>query len=133
MAASDSDESCHNRRKTVYDLFQEVARRPRKEATEDGKMVFGANGNCAVFFLRVANGRIKEAWFKCTSCFTLVALCQHLSELAIGLSGEEAQKLGPDLLVRLHPEVPSHLHNRAALACAALQAAIQTVKEGGNP
>jgi hypothetical protein len=131
MASFCADETGTRRPKTVYDYFWQAPRRSRKDETGDGKLVFGANGNCAVFFLQAAEGRITEASFRCTSCFTLVAFCEHLSELAIGLSGIEARKLGPDRLVGLHPEVPSHLHNRAVLATAAFQEAVQTLIDGG--
>ncbi|MCC7497214.1 MAG: hypothetical protein IT160_06530 [Bryobacterales bacterium] len=119
--------------RSIYDYFQQAGRRPKNtEACTAGELVPGSAGNTAIFYLEATKHRITKVVFRCTSCMTLVALCEHLSELALGLGAGQAEKLDPALLLRLHPDIPSYLQNRAELACAALHSAISILKKGNE-
>jgi len=71
------------------------------------------HGNCASFQVELEAGRITRAVYRCTTCVTLVALCEHLAELAVGSSVEEAAAWEAQLLLRRHPEVPRERRDRA--------------------
>lgn len=120
-------------RKSIYEYFQQAMRRPKDAASGTaGELQAGAEGNSAVFYLTAAGGRITKAEFRCTTCVTLVALCEHLAELAVGSSPDEARELNAGLMLQLHPEVPAPLQDRAGLACAALHAAITALEKGNE-
>jgi NifU-like protein involved in Fe-S cluster formation len=117
--------------KSVYDYFHQAMRNSGNTPTDARSAVlFGEEDNCAAFEVRHCEGKISDVRFKCTTCFTLVAFCEHIAELARGMGVAEAQEIGPDLLLELHPEVPAHLANRADLASAAFRAALRnTIRE----
>ena len=118
----------HESGKTLYDYFQQAMRNSKHALTDtQGSLRFGEEGNCAAFEVGHCGGQICEVRFKCTSCFTLVAFCEHIAELARGMSVTEAQEIGPELLLELHPEVPARLTNRADLASAAFRAALPNI------
>jgi hypothetical protein len=113
--------------KTVYDFFHQALRKPRNTPWDvQGPLIFGEEGSCVVFEVVNCEDRIADVRFKCTTCFTLVALCEHISELARGMNLVEASGIGPRLLLDLHPEVPPQLAGRADLASAAFQAALRS-------
>lgn len=120
-------------RKTVHDYYRQAwqgfARAPRSGAWK-GSSVFGAGGNCASFQVELEAGRITRAVYRCTTCVTLVALCEHLAELAVGSSVEEAAAWEAQLLLRRHPEVPRERRDRAELAVRALRAALRSAAGG---
>jgi len=68
--------------------------------------------------------RIEAADYRCTACATLLALCEHLAELARGMAIDSARALTPEALLRLHPETPRQKRVRAHTAVAAFQAAL---------
>lgn len=89
-----------------------------------GPVALGPDGNCASFHLELKRSRIVKAAYRCTTCVTLVAFCEHLSELAIGLSVEHALSLDAEHLLLYHREVPAERRDRALLAVNALKSAI---------
>ena len=93
---------------------------PRPIAEEPARAVDGA---CAVFHMEVGRDRIRRAVFRSTACVTLTALCEHLAELAEGMSLGEAVAFEAETLLELHPEVPPERRDRAALAVEAFRAA----------
>lgn len=114
----------------VYHFFQRACARPANPGTEvQGNKISDAEGNSALFWIDAAGGPISSIGFRCTTCFTLVALAQHLSELASGMSLEAAETITVDLLLRLHPEIPEERRGRAALAVKAFQSAVQKQHE----
>ncbi len=119
--------------KTVHDYYRQayrkLARLPEAGAPRFAA-VFGADNNCAAFQLEVAGGFIARADYRCTTCVTLIALCEHLAELAIGMSVEEASGYRPVLLLDRHPEIPPGRRDRAELAVQALKVALHHI-EGG--
>ncbi len=110
---------------TIYDYFQRACRKPDAGAPAGPVNVIRADdGNCAGFQLELNEERIAGARYKCTTCVTLVALCEHLSELVVGMRADEAAEIRPELLLRLHPEMPEAKRDRAGLAVRALRAAL---------
>jgi hypothetical protein len=112
---------------TIHDYFRKAMHSPRTAAREDGSgpVVSGPDGLCAAFDLEIEQPSIVRASYRCTTCVTLVALCEHLAELAAGRTVEDALGLDPEILLRFHPEVPVERRDRAALASTALRMAIQ--------
>jgi hypothetical protein len=89
-----------------------------------GAPVSDVDGNRAVFSVVFVSGRIAAVDFRCTTCTTLVALCEHLAELVIGLDAQAALGIQADTLLALHPDIPDARRPGAALALAALKSAV---------
>jgi NifU-like protein involved in Fe-S cluster formation len=117
---------CTDTRKTVYDYFRHACCRvSRAPIGSSGALVHGDDGASAQFVLEVIGARITGASYACSSCVTLIALCEHLAELAAGKAMEDARRLEPAALLRMHPEIPPSKQDRALLAVAALRAALE--------
>ncbi len=115
-------------RKTVYEYFRQAYRALASAAPPDVPLdaaVFGADGNCAAFRIEVEQGRIRRAEYRCTTCVTLVALCEHLAEWSVGMPVAEANRTEPGWLLAWHPEIPRERRDRAELAVRALHIAIE--------
>ena len=113
---------CTVQRRSIYDYFQHACCRvPAGAGGFAGEVVQGEDGACAQFFLEIDRRGITTATYKCTSCVTLVALCEHVAELVA--AGEE--RITPERLLRLHPEIPPSKRERAELAAEALRAAMK--------
>jgi NifU-like protein involved in Fe-S cluster formation len=108
---------------TLYDYFGRACRRTLEPVA--GEPVRDEDGNSAAFSVAMADGRVTHVSYRCTSCATLIALCEHLSELATGLDAVSVLNLQPEALVMLHPEIPEAKRPAAALAVEALQSAIR--------
>ena len=116
---------------STYDYFHRAFRRgAQTRAGTAGKLVQGAGGNRAIFWLDVAHGRISSAQYRCTTCVTLLAFCEHLSELAIGMPVEQAMRHNPEQLLALHPDVPQYKADRATLASEAFCSAVRQITQG---
>ena len=87
--------------------------------------MFGPDRTCASFNLKFERARIVKAVYRCTTCVTLVAFCEHLSELVVGMPAERALNLDAEYLLRCHREVPAERRDRAFLAVTALKIAVQ--------
>jgi len=112
--------------KTVYHYFQQALRNSSNVLTDlQSVLVSDENGNCAAFEVNQCEGKVTRVRFKCTTCMTLVALCEHIAELAQGNSIAEAWEIDCKMLLQLHPEVPARLRNRADLASKAFHGAIE--------
>jgi hypothetical protein len=109
---------------TLYDYFQRACRTPRNTAGLPGERCFDDDGNSALFWIAASeDGRIEAVAYRCTTCFTLVGLCEHLAELAAGTTLRDPSGWTAERLLSLHPEIPGSRRDRAALAVAALQSA----------
>jgi hypothetical protein len=109
----------------IYHYFQRAClRAPGPARGTPGPAVHDAEGNCATFWIEASGGRIASIQFKCTTCFTLVALCQHLAEASGALTLEEAGAITAEDLLRFHPEIPQERRDRASLAVEAFRAAL---------
>ncbi|HXY09858.1 MAG TPA: iron-sulfur cluster assembly scaffold protein [Terriglobales bacterium] len=115
-------------RKTIYDYFHQALRNSQNTLRDvPRELVSDNDGNCVAFEVSEEAGRIREVRFKCTTCFTLVALCEHIVELACGMTISKAREIDREFLLELHPEVPPQLADRASLASQAFRAALQKV------
>ena len=74
-----------------------------------------------------SSGCIDEIEYRCTTCVTLVALCEHVAEDLRGVGLDRARELTAADILKLHPEIPYSRHSRADLATAAVRAAIDTI------
>jgi hypothetical protein len=89
-----------------------------------GDLVASGDGNSARFYIEAERGWILRASYRCTSCMTLVALCEHAAELASGTRLQIATAITGEILLALHPEIPAVRQDRANLAASALLSAI---------
>jgi hypothetical protein len=117
---------------TVYEYFQRACtRRPEQFRGIAGEKCTDAYGNSVVFALEPASSdRIATARYRCTTCFTLVALCERLAEELTSSSLADARLWTAERLLSLHPEVPAVRHDRAMLAVTAVQSAVRKYTEG---
>lgn len=117
------------RRLTVKDCFTQGKERMRAPMLPiQGRPARAASGLTVQFSLRAHQDRLEAVSFRASSCVTLVAYCELLSEWATGNSREEALELQAAELIAALPEVPLHKHDRAHLAIAALRAALDQAK-----
>lgn len=119
---------------TVYDYFQRACRRdPEPLRGISGDECFDSDGNSVVFALETGKSeRILRALYRCTTCVTLVALCERLAEELSGSTTAEAASWSAERLLSLHPEVPPVRRDRAMLAVTAVQSAIRKHTEGAR-
>jgi hypothetical protein len=116
---------------TTYDYFQRAFRRgAQTPAGPTGSLVHDNDGNCAVFWLEAPQGSISAACYRSTTCATLLAFCEHLAELAVGMPVEQALAFDADQLLALHPDVPKYKADRAKLASEAFRSAVHQVIKG---
>jgi hypothetical protein len=113
-------------RHDVYYYFQQACRRelppasPRRWVSQDDAT--------AGFRVEIGKyGRIETAEYRCTTCITLVAMCEHVAELLRGATLEQARGFSAVELLRWHPEVPPMRRSRAYLAIAAAHAALEDI------
>jgi hypothetical protein len=64
--------------------------------------------------------------YRCTTCMTLIALCEHAAEQIRGVTPDRARNLTADEILVFHPEIPSSRRSRANLAIAAIRASLDT-------
>lgn len=115
----------------THDYFQRAFRRgAQTRAGIPGTLIRRSDGNCAMFWLVAAAGTISAVEYRCTTCVTLLAFCEHLAELAIGMSVEQAVQYSPQQLLALHPDVPQYKADRATLASEAFRSAAHQIAQG---
>jgi hypothetical protein len=123
-------------RRTVHDYFEAAYRGLGARSSAKGKpgpVVFGPDGLRAEFSVGVDASRVRTVSYRCTTCVTLVAMCEHLTELVSGLAISEANRWTAEGLLALHPEIPAERRERAHLAVAAFHAALSnSTKEKNN-
>ena len=113
----------------IYDYFARACRRDTEVSGVSGSAATDAEGNTATFWVTVRRGVIRSVRYKCTTCVTLVAFCEHLSEIAQDQAASEAVRFPSEQLLAAHTEVPPERRSRAALAVSALQSAIRKATE----
>lgn len=122
-------------RGTVSDYYYAAFRklgRGLEKCRAAGPLVWGCDRLCARFDLTISAGRLAKVGYRCATCVTLVALCEHIAELAAGQDLEQARTLTERDLIGLHPEIPPARHDRAALAVAAFHAALPAASTANN-
>jgi hypothetical protein len=110
----------------IYDYFQRACFRALESPRGDpGRTIYDRDGNSAVFWIETARLRVASVQYKCTTCVTLLALCEHLCEILVGKHLSEVEQYTPEDLLSLHPEIPLERQNRADLAIDALRSAVK--------
>jgi hypothetical protein len=128
----------------VAELFERGYRRARETALPlQGDAIVDAEGNSARFSLLVSAEKVAETRFQATSCTTLIAYCEAVSQLLTGFSADIAGQYSARDLVDALPGVPAHKQDRAVLAIAAFRSALRTAgrtfefsvrpRESGDP
>ena len=109
--------------RTVHDYFIEGYRRTGRTTLRDfsGTPVQGSEDLSAAFQLFVREGTVTRVEYRCSSCVTLVALCEHVAQHLVGQPVEIVRALKPELLATWHPEVPRSHQNRSHLVIRAVR------------
>ena len=116
---------------TIYDYFQRACHRPLESPRgAAGQAVYDADGNSAVISLEVARSRVASVQYKCTTCVTLLGLCEHICEILVGKPLSEVSQFSAQDLLSLHSEIPPERHSRADLVIEALQSAVRKQPRG---
>ena len=114
-------------RRDVYHYFQQAYRRQLQPLLSPLRLI-SEDGLQAAFAIRLCDaGRIERVEYRCTTCMTLVALCEHVAEQLLGATLEEARALDAGQLLKQHPEIPPSRRSRAHLALNAARAALGTL------
>jgi NifU-like protein involved in Fe-S cluster formation len=112
-------------RRTVSDLFDRGYKRSRLPSFAiEGVELRGENDLSARFSLDLVNGMIAGARFRASTCITLIAYCELLTELVAGKTPRDAARISEGELVASLPGVPAMKRDRAALATDAFRAAL---------
>ncbi len=103
--------------------------RPRNAGTLAGPSGAGsdANPSCGdrtTITLRIANGRVTELRFRTFGCTAAIASASVLTELAAGLSVEDATRLEPVDILNALGGLPSRKEACALMAIGALRGAL---------
>ncbi len=115
---------------TVHDFFQAAYLKIGSHAgpaAHWGPLRSDGNGLTVRFSVELAGDRLSSVRYRCSTCVTLVALCEHLSQAAKGWLLAEAQVFDAAKLLSLHPEIPASHQDRAALAIASFRAALNKI------
>lgn len=131
-----SEQPCSgvSERRTLSDYFERgLIRKSTPPLEIRGDNVLGNLGLTVRFSLEITDGRIRRASFQSSTCVTLVALCELLSDAVEGRTLVEAIRISPEELISQLQEVPAHKIDRAVLGVRALQLAIKYAVLGGNP
>lgn len=112
-------------RRDVHHYFQQALRR-RSQANVFAAAFIADEDAQAAFNFRIGSAqRIAQIDYRCTTCVTLVALCEHLAEHLEGETVQQARTLTAETLLALHPEIPACRTSRAQLALAAVRAGLE--------
>jgi len=114
-------------RRDVHYYFQQACRRPLNAAAVPVSFVTQDEAQAGFTFSLGPQDRIAGVEYRCTTCITLVAMCEHLAERLRGASLREARALTADDLMEWHPEIPRSRSSRASLALAAARAALDNI------
>jgi hypothetical protein len=88
----------------VHQYFERGYYRSREHLPpRRGEIVRGNERLLAQFFIDVKDDCIQHASYKCSTCVVLVAYCELLAEMIIGLSRKEVVKVTPSNLVLAFP------------------------------
>jgi NifU-like protein involved in Fe-S cluster formation len=113
-------------RRDVYYYFQKAYRRQLQQTSS---FRFLADDDAqAAFVIRIAPpDKIAAVEYRCTTCMTLVAVCEHIAEELQGSTLARARTLTAENILQQHPEIPQSRHSRAHLAAAAARAALENL------
>ncbi len=93
-------------------------------------------GDMMTFYIKVKDNRLADVKFKTFGCGAAIAVSSMVSEMAIGKTLEEAQKITPQLVADELQGLPKNKFHCSNLGAQALNKAIQDYlskkKEGGK-
>jgi hypothetical protein len=112
----------------IYHYFQLSYRRQHPRTTAPNLAFLADDEVQAGFLVRVGStDRIEGVEYRCTTCVTLMAVCEHIAEELQGSTLARARTINAERILAQHPEIPLSRHSRARLAAAAAQAALQNL------
>ena len=115
-------------RRDVHYYFQQALRRQsRRSALQCVSFPLMTSRPAFPFSMAPGSGATIEAdvEYRCTTCITLVAICEHIAEEWRGATVRRARSLTAERILEQHPEIPPNRHSRAYLAAAAAKAALE--------
>jgi NifU-like protein involved in Fe-S cluster formation len=117
---------------SVFDYFSRALLRPAEDLNGSvGDTLHAPDGATAVFSVRVIDGSVESVNYRCTTCVTLIAVCEHLSESIRGLTASAALSVTSAALRTVQKEIPPERHDRVDLAVEAMHSAVRRVLQGG--
>jgi len=89
-------------------------------------------GDLMTFYIKVKDNRLSDVKFKTFGCGAAIAVSSIVSEMAMGKTIEEAQKITPALVAKELGGLPKHKYHCSNLGAQALNRAIDDylVKQG---
>lgn len=114
-------------RRDVHYYFQQACRRQLQPLTGPMRIVADEDVQAGFAIRFGVAKRIDIVDYRCTTCVTLVALCEHLAEELRNSTIEFARSLTAGQILALHPEIPSSRGSRAQLAVDAVHAALENI------
>jgi nitrogen fixation NifU-like protein len=118
---------------TVMDHFERPRNSgPLEDANAIGYMTNPVCGDTLLLMLRIEGGRIEEARWQSDGCAASIAASSLLSELARGMSLEEAGALTREALVEALGGLPPSKLHASVLAADALHRALDDYASKGG-
>jgi NifU-like protein involved in Fe-S cluster formation len=111
-------------RGSLHDYFERALRHPPAALPREVLWCRDEDGCIVAFRIRKECDRVVEVEYRSTTCATLLAVCEHLTDLIPGMTVTEALAYSSANLVALHPEIPAGRRARADLAVRALHASL---------
>jgi hypothetical protein len=109
------------RTSSVYDLFHAALRRSREDMIHPGALIRDEDGAVVCFSISSDSGVVMRAEFRCTTCATLVAVCELLRVRSVGMHVDTIAQWRVSDVVAWLPGIPESRWPRIALALRALQ------------
>lgn len=105
-----------------------LAENEKFEADATGEIGNAACGDIMQMFLKIQNGTITECKWRTYGCASAIAATSVLSELAKGLTLEQAEKLNAQDIIKELGQLPPKKIHCSLLADRALKKAIEKYK-----
>ncbi len=86
-------------------------------------------GDMMTFYIKVKDDRLEDVKYKTFGCGAAIAVSSMVSEMAKGMTIEEAMKLTPELVAEELEGLPKNKFHCSNLGAQALQEAIEDYKE----
>jgi NifU-like protein involved in Fe-S cluster formation len=116
-------------RRDIHFYFQQAIHR-KSQADCPSIRFLSDDDTQAGFLVQMDPGQvdtISDVEYRCSTCITLVAICEHIAQEWRGSTVVRAKTLTVERILEEHPEVPPSRHSRAYLAMAAAQAALENL------
>lgn len=104
--------------------------RGEMESPDGYAVLTGRCGDIDEFFLRISDGRIREARFRTSGCFFTVAACESVASIAEGKTVEKALQITQQEALDDLNGLPEDHEHCAFLAATALRKAVESYLKG---